>query len=87
MDEGRVVVAPVPDDHVRLLLGPLEDGAVVDPGEDDVPLREVRLVLLALLDGRIGRVEVLVALEALDGLLREVAVGHRVPEDCDALAR
>ena len=60
---------------------------VVDPGEDEVALGEVRLVLLALLDRAVGRVEVLVALEALDGLLRQVAVGHRVAEDGDALAR
>ena len=87
VDEGDVVVAPVPDDHVGLLLGALEDGAVVDPCEDEVALGDVGLVLLALLDGRVGRVEVLVALEALDGLLRQVAVGHRVPENGHALAR
>ena len=45
----------------------------------------MRLVLLALLDRRVGGVEVLVALEALDGLRRQVAVGHRVPQDGDAL--
>ena len=87
LDERRVVVAPVPDDHVGLLLRAGEDGAVVDPGEDEVPLGEVRLVLLALLDRAVGGVEVLVALEALHGLLRQVAVGHRVAQDGDALAR
>ena len=46
----------------------------------------MRLVLLALLDGRVGRVEVLVTLESLDGLLRQVAVGHRVAQNGDALA-
>ena len=46
----------------------------------------MRLVLLPLLDGALLRVEVLVAREALHGLAREVAVGHRVPEDGDALA-
>ena len=60
---------------------------VVDAREDEVALGEVRLVLLALLDRRVGRVEILVALEALDGLLRQVAVGHRVPQHGHALAR
>jgi hypothetical protein len=46
----------------------------------------VGLVLLALLDGRVGGVQVGVVGEALDCLLRQVAVGHRVPEDGDALA-
>ena len=86
LDERRVVVAAVPDDHVSLLLGGLQDRGVVDAGEDEVALGEVRLVLLALLDRAVGRVEVLVAREALDDLLREVAVGHGVPEDGDALS-
>ena len=85
-DERRVVVAAVPDDDVGLLLGGREDRGVVDAGEDEVALGEVRLVLLALLDRAVGRVEVLVAREALDDLLREVAVRHRVAEDGDALA-
>jgi hypothetical protein len=86
MDEGDVVVAPVPDDDVGLLLSPLEDGAVVDPREDEIALGEMGLVLLALLDGGVGGFEILVPLEALEGLLREVAVRHRMAQDCDALA-
>ena len=46
----------------------------------------MRLVLLALLDRAVGGLEIFVALEALDDLLREVAVRHRVAEDGDALA-
>ena len=80
LDKRRVVVAAVPEDDVGLLLGPLEDRGVVDAREDEVPLGEVRLVLLALLDRAVVRVEVLVALEALDRLLREIAVRHRVTE-------
>ena len=85
-DEGRVVVAPVPDDHVSFLLGALEDGAVVDAGEDDVPLGEMRLVLLALLDRRVGGLEILVALEPLNGLFPQVAVRHGVAQHGHALA-
>src|SRR5205085_7223872 len=48
-DERRVVVAAVPEDDIRLALGCTQDALVVDPGEDEVPLRDVRLVLLALL--------------------------------------
>ena len=42
--------------------------------------------LLALLDRGVGRLEVLVALEALGDLLRQVSVGHGVPEDGDAFS-
>ena len=86
LDERRVVVAAVPDDDVGFLLGGLEDRCVVDAGEDEVALGEVRLVLLALLDRAVGVLEILVALEALDDLLRQVAVRHRVAENGDALA-
>ena len=86
LHERGVVVAAVPDDHVRLLLGPVEDRGVVDPGEDEVALGDMRLVLLALLDCRVCGVEILVALEALHGLLGQVAVGHRVAQNCDTLA-
>ena len=44
------------------------------------------LVLLALLDRRVGRVEIVVALEALHGLRGEVTVRHRVAQYGDALA-
>ncbi len=60
---------------------------VVDPGEHQVSLGEVRLVLLPLFDRALRRVQVLVALEALDCLLRQVAVRHRMAQDGDALAR
>jgi hypothetical protein len=86
LDERRVVVAAVPDDDVGFPLGGFEDGCVVDAGEDEIAFGEVRLILLALLDRAVGLLEILVALEALDDLLRQVAVGHRVPEHRDALA-
>ena len=86
LDERRVVVAAVPEDHVCLALRGPEDSFVVDPREYEVPLGEVRLVLFALLDGRVRGVEILVALEPLHGLLRQVAVGHRMAQHGDALA-
>ena len=85
--EAEVVVAPVPEDDVGLVLDPREDAAVVDAGVDDVPDREVRLVLFALFDGAGGPVEVGHRLEALDRLAHEIAVGHRVAHDGDAQAR
>ena len=60
------------------VLGEVEDLRVVDAGEDDVAGCDVRLVLLALLDRALGGLEILVALEALRYLLREVAVRHRM---------
>ena len=86
-DEGRVVVTAVPEDYVCLALGGPEDSLVVDAGEHQVPFGEMGLVLLALLDGGVGGVEILVALEALDRLPRQVTVGHGVPQNGDALAR
>ena len=86
LDERRVVVASVPEDDVGLLLRLIEDLRVVDAGKDQISLGDVRLVLLALLDRRVGRLEVLVALEALGDLLRQVSVRHGVAEDGDALS-
>jgi hypothetical protein len=80
-DERGVVVAAVPEDDVGFLFGGSQDPLVVDSREDEVALGEMGLVLLPLFDRRVGRLEVLVPLEALDGLLGQVAVGHRVAED------
>ena len=86
-DERRVVVASVPDDDVRFLLGRTEDALVVDAGEDEIALGDVGFVLLAFLDRRVGGFEILVALEALHRLRRQVAVRHRMTQHGDALAR
>ena len=86
LDERRVVVAAVPEDHVGFLFRRAQDLLVVDPGEDEVSLGEMRLVLLTLLDRRVGGFEVLVALEALHGLFREISVRHRMAQDGDPLA-
>ena len=85
IDERRVVVAAVPEDHIGLLFGGTQNALVVDPGEDEVSFGEVRLVLLALLDRRVGCVEVLVSLEPLDRLSGQVAVRHRVSQHGDTL--
>ena len=85
LDERRVVVAAVPEDDVRFLLRRPEDALVVDACEDEVALREMRLVLLTLLDRRVGRLEILVALEPLYGLLRQIAVRHGMAQHRDAL--
>jgi hypothetical protein len=47
-EEGRVVVAAVPDEHVGLGLHHLQDLRVVHAHENDAPRGELRLVLLAL---------------------------------------
>ena len=86
LDERRVVVATVPENHVGFLFRRAQDLLVVDAREDEVALGEVRLVLLALLDRRIGRLEILVVLEPLHRLFREVAVRHRMAEHRDLLA-
>jgi len=86
LDERRVVVAAVPKDDVRFLLRSAQDAFVVDAGEDEVARGEMGLVLLALLDCRVRRLEILVALEALHGLLREIAVRHRMAQHGHPLA-
>ena len=45
--------------------------------------RDVRLILLALLGGALRGVEIGPAREALNALLREIAVGHRMPQHGD----
>jgi hypothetical protein len=78
--ERQVVVAAVPQQDVGLGLGPLQDGVVVDPGVDDRARGQVRLVLLALLDGGAGGHQVLHRGEPLHGLAGQVAVGHGVAD-------
>jgi hypothetical protein len=82
--ERQVVVPAVPQKDVALGLGLLEDGPVVDARVDHGSGRDVRLVLLALLDGRVVAIEVRhlgVALHALGG---QVPVRHRMPDGHDA---
>ena len=86
-EERQVVVAAVPDDHVGLLLGALEDLGVVDAGVDDHARLDGGLVLLALLDRRMGGVDVGERREPLDAHPLEVAVRHRVPDEDDVEAR
>lgn len=74
------VVATIPDDDVGFLLSFSEDAAVVDTGINGGSLLDVHLVLLALLDGDLVLLEVGVAGEALDRLLCEVTVRHRVTD-------
>ncbi len=84
--EGEVVVAAVPEDDVRFLLGFAEDGLVIDARVDDDPGDDMGLVLLALLDGAFVPVEVGqlgVALDLLDG---QVAVGHGMADGGHAAA-
>ena len=57
--ERQVVVAAVPQQDVAFGLRLLEDRGVVDAGVDHRAGRDVRLVLLALLDRHVGVVEVL----------------------------
>jgi hypothetical protein len=79
-EEREIVVAAVPHDEVGFTLGALDDRRVVHPREYHVPRREVGLVLLALLGGASGRVQVRGVREALDALALEIAVGHRVTQ-------
>lgn len=79
--EGKVVVPAVPEDDIPLPGGFLENRGVVHPGEDASALRDVGEVLLPLLDGAAGGVEIFRACEALHPLPGEVAVGHGVADD------
>ena len=85
LDERRVVVAAVPEDDVRFLLRRAQDALVVDAREDEVALGEMRLVLLALLDRRVRCLEILIALEPLYRLFRQIAVRHGMAQHGDAL--
>ena len=85
--EGQVVVASVPEDDVRLGPRAPGDALEVDSREDDSTRRDVRLVLLALLDRAAPRVEVLERGESLHRLRCEIAVGHGVTNHRDAPGR
>ena len=83
-EEREVVVAAVPEDHVGLRLGAGEDLAVVDAGVDDHPQLDGKLVLLALLDRRVRRVDVLERREPLDA---HRARGRRTASDAGRARR
>lgn len=78
--ERGVVVAAVPDDDVGLLLGLVQDGAVVDTSVDDAALGQMRLVLFHLLDGALVLFQVADIAEALHSLLGQITVGHGVAD-------
>ena len=85
-NEREVVVAAVPDQHIRLRAGSSDDLRVVHAGKNHVASRQMRLVFLSLLDRAARGGEVRGGREALDSLLLEVAIGHRVADDRDAPA-
>jgi hypothetical protein len=85
-EEGQIIIAPVPDDHVRLRLRAAQDGLVIDSGVHHRAMVDVRLVLLHLLDRAILGLHVLHAREALDLLPPQVAVRHRMPDHDHPLA-
>ncbi len=85
--ERGVVVAAIPENDIGLFLGLAEDLLVVDPGIDDETVVDVGFVLLALLDGALVAVEILIGFEPLAGLFGEIAVGHGVANGDDPLGR
>ena len=84
--ERRIVIAAVPDNHVRFLLGLFQYRRVVDARVDDYAVAQVRLVLLTFLDGAVVQVEVVIRCKTLHRLPCQVAVGHRVANSDGFLA-
>ena len=84
--ERVVVVAAVPHQHVAFLLRSLQDGAVVHPGVHHGAVSKVWFVLLPLLDGDVGPVQVLERLKPLDACGQQVPVRHGVADDHRGLA-
>ncbi len=79
LDEGKVVVAPIPHDDVTprgIVLGSAQNGLVIVTRVDDVASHDVRLVLLHLLDGAIVLLEIGDLGEPLHLLGKEVPVRH-----------
>ena len=82
-NEGKVVVAAVPQDDVGFLLRLCNDRGVIDARVDHRTRGQVRLVFLALLDRAVGGIEIGARREALHRLFFEVAVRHRVTNHRD----
>jgi len=76
--EGKIVVPAVPDDHFPFLLRGQQHTGVIHAGKGRHPGRQVRLVLLPLLEGAAPPGQVVEAPEALHGLHLQVTIGRRV---------
>jgi len=66
--EGGVVVAAIPDNHVRLCFGGGQDPPVVDPGIDHHALIYQRLIFFPLLNGAVLTFKILIGGEPLNDL-------------------
>src|SRR5687768_1737137 len=84
-EEGKIVVASVPQDDVRFAFGSAQNLLVVDAGVDDESVLDVRLVLFTFFDRALFRAEVIKRRETLRHLRCKVAIRHRVPHGYDAV--
>src|SRR3990172_2449248 len=78
LDEGYVIVAPVPDYYVGFLLSLSQYPLIVYAGVDYEPLLDMWLVLFSLLNGALVLVQVFERGEPLEYFFGKVAVRHRV---------
>ena len=76
--EGGVVVAAIPNNHIRFRFGAAQDGFVIHPRINHCPHLDVQLIFLALFDGAIVLFHVFIGGEALHSLFGQIAIGHGV---------
>src|SRR3990172_10193327 len=81
LDEGYVIVAPVPDYYIGFLLSLSQYPLIVYAGVDYETLLDVWFVLFSLLNGTLVLVQVFERGEPLEDFFGEVSVRHRVPDD------
>src|ERR1044072_6579761 len=77
LEKRRVIVAAVPENQVRFLLGTKEDGFVIDSGINHGSVHDVGFVLLALLERALVFLRAGKSCEPLTRLVVKIGVGHR----------
>ena len=79
----EVVIAAVPQNNVRFFLGLANNLFVIHTCIDDHTVINVRLIFLALLNGALVFIEIVIICVALNFLCHEISIRHRVTDGGD----
>jgi len=86
-EERKVIVTPVPENYISLCLSPRQYFLVINASVNRYSAIDMRLIFLPLLNGTVIPIEVVQATKALPDLLRQISIGHRVPDGHNLLSQ